>query len=218
MIEGVIRIAPSLLLRAFGKVAAAYGVLLFLVLHTPVTDWFAYPLLPPMDAERSDAIVVLSAWATSAGELNESGLRRTLTGGRLYKRGMAPVIVVTGRRARAAEEEGDALRASAELLEDLGVPAAAITIEDRSDNTHESAINVAAMARARRWWRVTLVTDAFHMQRARKAFEREGLQVFSAPTMLWQVGGERPSIRLAKLDSVLHEYGGLAYYWARGWL
>jgi uncharacterized SAM-binding protein YcdF (DUF218 family) len=217
MIEGVTRIAPSVLLRAFGNVAAAYGVLLLVILHTPVTDWFAYPLLPPIDAERSDAIILLSAWATSSGELNESGLRRTLTAGRLYKQGLAPVVVVTGRRARPELEEGDALRASVQLLEDLGVPTPAITVEDQSDNTHESAINVGAMARARRWSRLTLVTDAFHMQRARKSFEREGVQIFSAPTMLWQVGGERPSIRLAKLDSVLHEYGGLAYYWARGW-
>jgi uncharacterized SAM-binding protein YcdF (DUF218 family) len=218
MIDGVTRIAPSALLRALGSVAAVYGALLILVLHTPVTDWFAYPLLPPMEAERSEAIVVLSAWASSSGELNESGLRRALTAGRLYKRGLAPVIVITGRRPIPGAEEGDALRASVQLLEECGIPPSAITVEDRSDNTHESAINVAAMARARRWSRLTLVTDAFHMQRAMKTFQREGLTVFSSPTMLFEIGGENPSIRLAKLDSVLHEYGGLAYYWARGWL
>jgi uncharacterized SAM-binding protein YcdF (DUF218 family) len=210
------RILPSAG-RVSVRLAAVYGLLLALVLYTPVTDWFAYPLLPPTDDARGDVIVVLSAWATSAGELNESGVRRAMVAARLYHSGVAPYIVVTGRRPLSTDE-GDALEASRRLLGELGVPPAATTIEDHSANTRDSAVNVGKLARERGWNRLVLVTDATHMRRTRLAFARERLQISCMPTMLWEIGGERPSIRLAKLGAVVHEYGGILYYWSRGWI
>ena len=74
------------------------------------------------------------------------------------------------------------------------------------------------MAHRRDWNRLVLVTDATHMRRARAAFVHEGLQVSCEPTRMWRIGGNGASNRLAKLGAVVHEYGGLAYYWAKGWI
>ena len=65
---------------------------------------------------------------------------------------------------------------------------------------------------------ILLVTDAKHMRRARGAFVRVGLEVAPAPTMLSELGWGQPWDRYRKFYSALHEYGGLAYYWARGWI
>jgi len=199
------------------RIAATFGIALAVVFYTPVTDWLAYPLLPRTDAVRGDAIVVLAAWAMADGELNEAGVRRALAAGRLYRSGAARAIVITGSRP-SSPDAGDSLEAAVRFLEEFGVPAAAITVEDRSENTRESAVNMARLARARGWSHLLIVTDATHMLRTRLAFAHEGLQVSSEPTMMWRIGGNGPSNRLAKLGAVLHEYAGLAYYRARGWI
>ena len=214
----MVRLTFPMALRIVGRFAAVYGLAIAIILYTPVVDWFAYGLLTPSEPVRGDAIVVLSAWATAAGELNESGVRRALAAAEAYQSGAAKSVIVTGRRPSAAQDEGDALVATVRLLGRLGVPPDAVSVEDQSANTRESAVNIGRMARERHWVRIVLVTDAAHMRRARLAFAHEGMVVSPVPTMTWMIGGERPSIRLAKLGAVVHEYGGLLYYRARGWL
>lgn len=211
------RIAVHRLLAALRRVAVAYAIALLVILYTPLTDWMAQPLMPASDARPSDAIVLLSAWARLDGELNESGLRRAIAASRLYHAGMARTVVVTGGRP-TEPDAGDALDASVRFLGELGVPRQAIVVEDQSPNTRGSAVNVARLARARGWGRLVLVTDGTHMRRARLAFVHEGLQVSSEPTGTWMIDGNQPWIRLEKLDAIAHEYGGLLYYRARGWI
>ena len=175
------------------------------------------PLVPREQPAHGDVIVVLSAWAMPSGEMNESGLRRAIAAERLYRAGAAPSILISGSPPTSADE-GDVLTASARFLEEIGIPAAAIGVEDRSFNTRDSAVNVASLARARGWRRVVLVTDGSHMLRARLAFEHEGLQVATAPTLMWRVYGNRPTVRFEKFGAVAHEYGGLLVHRARGWI
>ncbi len=205
------------LLRAARHAAAVLGISLLIVFYTPVTDWIALPLFVSPDAAKGDAIVVLSSWANVSGELNESGLRRAIAAGRLYRSGAARTVIVTGSRP-ASEDAGDALEASSRFLQELGVPVSAIAIEDHSGNTRDSAVHIAALARQRGWERLVLVTDSTHMRRTRAAFAHEGLKVSCEPTMMWRIGGNGASNRLAKLGAVVHEYGGLLYYRARGWI
>lgn len=200
-----------------GRLAAVYGIAMAVILYTPVVDWLMQPLVPRETPANGDVIVVLSAWAMPSGDMNESGLRRAIAAERLYRQAAAPSILITGSPP-TSEDEGNALTASARFLEEIGIPASSIAIEDQSYNTHDSAVNVASLARARGWARVVLVTDGSHMLRARLAFEHEGLQVATAPTMMWRVYGQRPTVRFEKFGAVVHEYGGLLYYRARGWI
>ena len=149
--------------------------------------------------------------------MNEPGLRRAIAAGRLYRDGVARTVVITGSTPMG-DDAGDSLTASGKFLQELGVPAAAITFENRSNDTHDSAVNMAAMAQPRGWKRLVLVTDATHMRRTRAAFVHEGMTVSCEPTMMWRIGGNGPSNRLAKLGAIVHEYGGLLYYRARGWI
>ena len=61
----------------------------------------------------------------------------------------------------------------------IGLPAAAVQSTSRVRNTADEARVVAAMLPARST--VMLVTSAFHMPRARKLFERQGLTVLPFP-------------------------------------
>lgn len=199
----------------------AWGLVAFgLVLFTPATEWLGLPLYLPASSpsQKVDAIVILEAWATEAGELNESGVNRVLRGAEWYRAGAAPIVVLTGLRP-VASRKNSALGPMAELLVHLGVPRPAIEIEDQSSSTRESAVHVAELARQRHWTGMALVTDASHMPRASMAFRKAGIvRVECAPTLWWDLGAAQPALRFKRINLLLHEYGGLLYYWWRGWL
>ena len=71
---------------------------------------------------------------------------------------------------------------------------------------------VARLLRAEAAPSILLVTGPLHMRRAKLCFEKHGVRVSCAPT---PAAGSRSSL-LAK--EVLHEYLGLAYYRAHGWI
>ena len=59
----------------------------------------------------------------------------------------------------------------------LGVPAERMILEPRSRDTIGNAFNSAALLRARGLASVVLVSDAYHLARARMLFRRAGLIV-----------------------------------------
>lgn len=99
---------------------------------------------------------------------------------RLFRRGLAPRIVVTGgsfsaQRGRPAQTEAEAMRA---LLVDFGVPADRIVMEDRALNTIENMREVRTLIGDAR---AALVTSAFHMPRALRLARRAALNVEPFP-------------------------------------
>jgi uncharacterized SAM-binding protein YcdF (DUF218 family) len=143
-----------------------------------------------------DAIVVLGGGISPAHppeqpdpDLNENG-DRMWEAARLYRRGLAPRIIVTGgsfvEHGGPSGTEAEAMRI---FLLDLGVPAHAILDEPKAQNTIENIGNVRAMVGD---GRVALVTSAYHMPRAVKLAALAGLKVGAFPTD-YQV---TPSVRL----------------------
>jgi uncharacterized SAM-binding protein YcdF (DUF218 family) len=133
-----------------------------------------------------DAIVVLGGGIAPAHppeqpfpDLNENG-DRMWEAARLFRRGVAPRIIVTGgsyvEHGGPAGTEATAMRT---FLVDLGVPAEAILDEPKAQNTIENIGNVRAMVGD---GRVALVTSAYHMPRALRLAERAGLKVGAFPT------------------------------------
>ncbi len=99
---------------------------------------------------------------------------------RLYHAGKAPLLVLSGGVVRTGG--GSEAQAMRELLQDLGVPPAAIWMEDESANTAGNAEKVVQMLRARGMGQPLLVTSALHMPRAVREFARAGMAVTPAPT------------------------------------
>lgn len=109
------------------------------------------------------------------------GADRVWEAARLFHRGTAPKIIASGGRpdATAVQSEAEAMRA---LLLDLGVPASAIVVEDRSRNTIENLRFVRELAGGER---VALVTSGYHMARALRLARRFGVEAAAFPTD-WQ--------------------------------
>jgi len=144
---------------------------------------------------------------------------RIVTALDLYRRGYAPLILLTG----VEDSPGDTRRAyltwRAEYLVKAGVPPAAILYDEHSANSRDEARNTLALASARGWKSVLVVSDPPHMRRlARawgKAFAGTGknyVLVATAPAW-WRERAWWQSERAAQF--VITEYVKLGYYLAR---
>ena len=124
-----------------------------------------------------------------------------------------------GGPAPAAPGRAEADEA-ADVLAALGVPRARIVIERQSRNTFENAVEARAIAKPEPGQRFALVTSAFHMPRAVGCFRMAGFTVIADPVD-YRYGG-RTGLGfdvvggLESLDLAVHEYFGLASYFALG--
>lgn len=129
-------------------------------------------------AQPADAIVVLGARVLKGGRAGDSLRARTLHAVELYHRGFAPAIMCTGGVGAHAPAEAEV---AAALARSHGVPAGALVLEDRSTSTWENAENAAALCRERRWQRVIVVSDPYHLLRATRNFRKVGLEAYPSP-------------------------------------
>ena len=121
-------------------------------------------------APEAQAIVVLSGGPAD----------RFLSGVALFKAGRAPRLLFTGGQSpyqRGVAPEGELYLQDAEVF---GVPASAMASTPTVVNTADEARAVRALLPGRDR-RILLVTSAFHMRRAQRLFEREGLRVVPFP-------------------------------------
>ena len=183
---------------------------------TPAPAWLASRVAVPSRVGPADAIVVLGGGLQGNGtQLSASSLRRTVVGVQLYHRGLAPVVVFSGGAIDQPAAEATVMASAARALR---VPADHVLVETVSTNTRTGAVEVARMLLSGGRRRILLVTDPFHMRRARPAFERAGFEVSPAPADPWVDSRYRPESNLALMRHLTQELLGLAYYRARGWL
>jgi len=118
-----------------------------------------------------DAIVVLGC-ALRDGAASPALIRRVQCGAALLRRGLAPLLVLSG---------GGTGRSEAEAMRDIalaeGAPAAALLLESASRNTFENARETALLLRRRGLRRILLVSDRYHLPRAGLLFRAAGLDV-----------------------------------------
>ena len=180
-------------------------------------------------ASAADAVVLLGGGIAQpkAGDNTQLGV----TGDRLFqtyllwRQQKARVIVVSGGNQAAEgafEAEADV---AARALGELGVPAAAIVVENESRNTRENAVNVAQLWKEHGWSSGFLVTSASHMRRAEAAFSNVGLTLLPWPAdyrgvapQAWSIFDVLPDARaLATTTAAIKELLGMVVYRLRGW-
>lgn len=172
---------------------AMAGLVWLLVWSTPVAShslraWLerqpAHQLV--QDVPAAPAMVVLGGGVAGASppwrpdpDLR-AGADRVWHAARLFHAGKAPLVVLSGGyMSTGSQSEAGAMQA---LLQDLGVPEAAILQESSSYNTQTNAQYTARLLSERGIDSAILVTSALHMPRARKHFEATGLKIVAAPT------------------------------------
>jgi uncharacterized SAM-binding protein YcdF (DUF218 family) len=179
----------------------------------------------PMPPEQADAIVVLSGSVHDPVPGRPYTLpapdtyRRVQHAAWLFRNWKPLPILVTGG--------GDGNQPHASVMRDVllteGIPADMIWTESAAGNTHESAVNSSAMLRARNISRVALVTEAYSMPRAARAFEKSGITVVPAVSRRTQLNGDYndyfPGASvIARNGEIIHEIVGLLWYKLRGWI
>lgn len=183
-----------------------------------------------LDADLSGyAGLVVLGGALDAGRLSQhhsqpllnSGAERMTMAVALWRQHPHLRIVFTGGEGQlfgtGPNESDRALR----VFASLGVPASALTLESRSQNTYENAVFTSRLPGLDTQQRWLLVTSAWHMPRSLAVFRKAGWNVTPYPVD-FRTGGTTPlssySLRegVDQWELLLHELIGLAAYKATG--
>jgi uncharacterized SAM-binding protein YcdF (DUF218 family) len=126
----------------------------------------------------ADAIVVFGA-AEYVGHPSPVFRARLDHAYNLFQRGLAPVIITTGGAGNDLHfSEGQVGR---DYLESRGIPDANLIAETQGGDTDESSQRVAVIMRANDMDTCLLVSDAYHMFRAKQMMEAQGIRVYISP-------------------------------------
>ena len=157
-----------------------------------------------MTPPTADAIVVLGARVLPGGVPGGALRARVQRGVALWREGAAPLLVLSGGVGDHPPAEAEVMRA---LCLELGVPDEALLLEAHSRSTWDNARFTAALLRERGLGRVLLVTDPFHLFRARQHFWLQGVDAepVAAPLDDRNLGlGERLAWRVRETFAVLY--------------
>lgn len=148
---------------------------------------------------------------------------RVLEAARVYELIAPEWVVSAGGLPNPAERVQPAAEVMRDRLIELGVPASRILVESASRDTHDEAVNVAAMLRNLEATQLVLVTSESHIARAMGAFRAQGLTPIAAPSpdpdhdrrWLARTAPSQHGLRFS--GEILHELLGILYYRLRGW-
>jgi uncharacterized SAM-binding protein YcdF (DUF218 family) len=179
----------------------------------------------PMPEEHADAIVVLSGTVHPP----VPGRPYTIPAPDTYRRVQHAVWLFRNWKQIPILVSGGGTneRPHAAVMRDVllteGIPAQMVWTESHSSNTHESALNSSALLRAQGVRRVALVTEAYSMPRAARAFEKAGIAVVPAVSRRTQLSGDYWDVfpgpsAIDRNGEIIHELVGLLWYKLRGWI
>ena len=159
---------------------------------------------------KADAIVVLSGTLSTVrgehGYVTEwHDADRFFGGVKLLKAGKSDKLIFTRGQfpwAKNSRPEGEVFK---EKALEMSVPETAIQLTDLVANTQEEAVEVSKMMNIENKNGVLLVTSAFHMPRAKRIFEAQGLKVTTFPVDFFRdPGGLTPMSFLPSAAALAH--------------
>lgn len=152
------------------------------------------------EPESADAIIVLGAGLSRSGRPGWALTRRSSLGAELWHQGFASNIICTGGYGEnQTRSEADACR---EVLNRRGVPSSAIVLEERSRSTEENAIYSKEIMQENGWQTALIVSDSYHVFRARYIFSHEGIGVSLSPVSAELIEG-RPTYIYSMLREIV---------------
>jgi uncharacterized SAM-binding protein YcdF (DUF218 family) len=204
---------------------------------TPFSSWLLRGLEdkhPPVTLEAApkvDAIVCLGG-SSEPNAREPAGFHLNVAADRvsaaisLWAAGVAPVIVLGGGGPPEEGAPGEADTVIARLIA-VGVPASALINLGVCTDTRHEAMKTRALAAARGWKKIGLVTSASHMPRTHATFVAAGLDPVALPCN-YLSSFNRPGAMhyihkpgtagLVLFETWLHETLGWIAYKAKGWL
>src|ERR1700733_9649059 len=187
----------------FGRALALTAILLLAAAATlPVGVFLIAPLenrfpMPPSDLPSPEGIIVLG------GAINDGA--SAARGETVFDEGGERLNEAVGHAKEGVAPEAGANRG-------------------KSPNSDENARFPAAIVHPQASQRWIIVTSAFHMPRAMGVFEKAGFHPIAYPVSFYTIGRSSDGLRLTfesernlrVFEIALHEWIGLAAYWATG--
>ncbi len=130
--------------------------------------------------QAADVIVILGAGVQRDNTPGLAVRRRVSHAADLWRAGYAPMIICTGGKPlNRTRSEADVC---AELLtKEHGLPESVIIQEDQSRSTEENALYTHVIMREKGWQTAIVVSDNYHVFRAKRLFNNEGVIAFPSP-------------------------------------
>lgn len=142
------------------------------------------PLSSPelVEPNSYDAIVILGGMVEGLSPEGQwllgGSVDRLTEAFRLYKREVAPLVLITGGNSGVLSEH---LWTEADVMEDflatMGVPLEKIIREDQAQNTYQNALYSWPLLAEAGASKILLVTSAYHMKRSLAIFQKMGFEV-----------------------------------------
>ncbi|MDR2219945.1 MAG: YdcF family protein [Methylobacillus sp.] len=126
------------------------------------------------DIEPSDIGVVLGSQVLVRGHPSPRLQARLDKAVELYQQGVLPRILVSGGIERNGISEAQVM---ANYLISQGIPREAILLDEHGNTTQATALNTAQIMRDAKLESAMIVTEYFHIPRARLAFDKAGISV-----------------------------------------
>jgi uncharacterized SAM-binding protein YcdF (DUF218 family) len=204
------------------------GMMLWALSTVPIANFLIHGLESdyPIPSNPSGDVIILLGGGMIQGVPDLTGtaapspsmMSRIVTAARLFQQLGLPLIVTGGR----VNDDADTAVATVakRFLVDLGVPEKLITVEDRARDTAQNARLTASICRQQGFSKPILLTAAYHLKRARMAFDAAGMHVTPFPayfmgsrniTFTWRHLLPRVGSLCTSTDA-LHEYMGILYY------
>jgi uncharacterized SAM-binding protein YcdF (DUF218 family) len=143
-----------------------------------------YAELRPLDEPPLEAVFVLGGGTErtpgGAAQLASAG-DRVMLAARLYHRGVAESLVVSGSTIPGAAMPRDLSAEALAIWRDVGIAEADVIRIPEPTNTSEEIAAFAALAREQGWQRVGLVTSAWHLRRAMRLAAAEAFYPLPLP-------------------------------------
>ncbi len=189
------------------RLLAAGGLLVVLVMATPVDIWWAHAYAGSIDQPKGDVLILLSAARDDQGAISYSSYWRARYALLAWRRGGFRNIVVSGGG-------GEGIR---DFLIAEGIPSQAIVSDPAANSTRENGMDTVRLFSTMPGTKVLLTSD-FHMYRAQRVFRHLGMQVVPYPVPDVMKLGQHPYGRLSGFQTLVIETGKIFYYRLRGWM
>lgn len=192
---------------------AGIGALLTIVTVTPLVPWWARKLAGPWNDPRGEVLIVLSGSPANAEVIGESSYWRSAYAVLAYREGGFREIILTGGGSTSIPVAAS----MGAFLESQGVPSNLIVLETRSTSTRENALYTKPLLSGSTG-RTVLLTSDFHMFRARRAFQKLGINVLPRPIPDAIKRGTTWRGRWPGFLDLTSETVKIGYYYVRGWI
>lgn len=155
-------------------------------------------------------------------EVGDDTLQRCLHALELYRRKPCKLVLSGGFCEPACPEVSHAA-VMRDFFLSHGVPDSDLLLETFSGTTHENAVGCRELLNPFSVKRIVLVTEATHMYRSVRTFQKQGFDVTPAPCnfhlgpFLWSLRSFLPNPgAAANTEAVCHEWLGTIWYWLNG--